>query len=471
MKVTETQDDLKTLRKEIREVDKHLIHLAAKRLRLAERVKDVKLTQGLPIINLRVEKTVIHRAIEHGAELGLNAAFSNKLINLLIQEAIRIEGGTGKDRATCLYEVAEKVKDLEAKGEAIIQLNVEEPSLPISPQVKKAAIHTLQREKRIGYGLSLGLPELRKAIARTLSHKYDIDLLDKQVLITPSGQFAVFAAFLTKIAIGDRVVIPEPMWPAYDEYSRLTGGKTDFVHTLFEDDWRVNMNRLEEALEVKPKLLIVCSPSNPTGKLLSTRDFQAICQLAAEHDVCVLSDERYSAYALKPSTSILEIADSNYIYVNSVLMKPSMPEWRIGYVVSDLNTLTRIKELIQMSITGVSDFVQQAALNALTMERGEDAAVSRNMKERIELACTELDRYPVSYARPEGGIYLFPKANMEGFDSRKFAEQLLSKKKVAVVPGEAFGEYPEHFRISLSTRKRDIREGVKGIGELVEEWA
>ena len=463
------QHDLKTLRKEIRKIDKHIIQLAAKRFRLVERVKEVKLTQGLPIINLRVEKTVIHRAIEHGAELGLNAAFSNRLINLLIQEAIRIEGGTRKDRATYLYEVAEKVTELEANGETIIQLNVEEPDLPTAPPVKKAAINALQKEKHIGYNPSLGLPELRKAIARTLSHKYDVDLCDKQVLLIPGGQFAVFAAFLTTITIGDRVVIPEPMWPVYDDYSRLIGGKTDFVHTLFEDDWRINLKRLEEALEVKPKLLILCSPSNPTGKIISERDFQAICQLAEENDVRILSDETYSAYTFKPSTSILEVADSNYIFVNSFSMKHSMTGLRIGYVVSDLNTITRMKKLIQTS-TGVSEFAQQAALDVLSMKQEEDEAFSREMKERIKLACIELDRYPISYARPEGGMYLFPKTNVEGFDSRKFAQQLLSKKKVAVVPGEAFGEYSEHFRISLGTSKRDIREGVKRIGELVEEW-
>jgi aspartate/methionine/tyrosine aminotransferase/chorismate mutase len=461
--------DLETLRKEIHEIDKDIIQLVAKRFRLVERVKEVKLTRGLPIINLRVEKNVINRAIEHGAELGLNVAFSNKLINLLIQEAIRIEGGTRKDRATYLYEVAEKVTELEANGETIIQLNVEEPDLPTSPPVKKAAINALQKEKHRGYSHSLGLPELRKAVARTLSHEYEVDLCDKQVLITPGGHFAVFAAFLTTITIGDRVVIPEPMWPVYDDYSRLIGGKTDFVHTLFEDDWRINLKRLEEALEVKPKLLILCSPSNPTGKIISERDLQAICQLAEENDVCVLSDETYSAYAFKPSTSILEVADSNYIYVNSFSMKPSMTGWRIGYVVSDIKTIARIKKLIQMSVTGVSEFAQQAAVDALSMKQ-EDEAFSREMKERIKLARTELDRYPLSCARPEGGMYLFPKTNVEGFDSRKFAQQLLSKKKVAVVPGEAFGEYAEHFRISLGTSKRDIGEGVKRIGELVEEW-
>jgi aspartate/methionine/tyrosine aminotransferase/chorismate mutase len=462
--------DIETLRKEIRKVDRHIIQLVAKRFQLVERVKEVKRTRGLPIINLRVEKNVINRAIEQGAELDINAAFSKKLINLLIQEAIRIEGETSKDRAAYLYEVTEKVKELKAKGEVIIQLDVGEPDFPTAPQVKKAAITALQKVKPIEYNTSQGLPELRKAIAQTLSHKYAVDLCDEQVLITPGGQFAVFASFLTKIAIGDRVVIPEPMWPAYDDCSRLIGGKTDFIHTLFEHDWRINMKRLQEALEVKPKLLILGNPSNPTGKIISKRDFQAVCQLAEEKEVCVLSDETYSAYALKPSTSILEIADSNYIYVNSFSMKHGMAGWCIGYVVSDLKTITKMKKLIQISITGVSEFIQKAALEALTMKQEEYEAYSREMNERIRLACNELDQYPVPYARPEGGMYIFPKTNIVGFDSRKFAQQLLSKKKVAVVPGEAFGKYPEHFRISLGTNKRALREGVTRIGELVEEW-
>lgn len=462
--------DLEALRKEIREVDGQIIQLAAKRFQLVEKIKEDKITRGLPIVNLRVEKDVIDRAIEQGAELGLNEVFSNKLINLLIQEAIRTQVGKPTDRATYLDEVAEKVKALEAKGETIIKLEVGEPDLPTPPQVKRAAINALQNEKQIGYSASLGLPELRKAIAKTLSQKYDVDICDEQVLITPGGQFAVFASFLSKISIGDRVVIPEPMWPVYDDCIQLTGGKADVVHTLLEDEWKLTMKRLEEALEVKPKLLILCSPNNPTGKIIPERGFKEICKLAEENETCVLSDETYSAYAFKPSTSILEIADSNYIYVNSFSMTHGMTGWRIGYVVSDIKTITRMKKLIQISVTGVSEFVQKAALEALTMNQEEYEAFSKEMNERIRLACNELDQYPISYARPEGGMYLFPKTNIVGFDSRQFAQQLLSKKKVAVVPGEAFGEYPEHFRISLGTNKREIKEGVKRIGELVEEW-
>lgn len=464
------KDDLETLRKLILEVDQQIFELVAKRFRLVARVGDHKKQHGIPVVNLHVEKEVVSRALELSETLGLPEGFSSKLINLLIQESVLAQAGSPTNRVAYLYDVAEQVKELEAKGESVIKLDVGEPVFSTPPQVKEAASTSLLEKTRIGYSSSQGLPELRSVIAAALSQKHDRAVSAEQVLITPSGKFAVFAAIVSMISLGDRVLLPEPSWPVYENYTCLAGGRVDLIHTRLEDDWRLNMERLEEALAVKPKLLVLCTPSNPTGKIVSESDLVKICRLAEAQGTVVLSDETYSAYAFTPSTSILDVADSNFIYVDSFSKTYGLTWWHIGYVVSDIETAARMKRLLQLSVTCVPEFVQKAVLKALVMNQEDVKTFSKEMGERIELACKELINYPMSFTRPEGSMYMFPRANIEGFDSRAFTRTLLSKKKVAVVPGEAFGAYPEHFMLSLGTSKRDIKEGVKRIGALLEEW-
>ncbi|MCW3988058.1 MAG: pyridoxal phosphate-dependent aminotransferase, partial [Candidatus Bathyarchaeota archaeon] len=317
---------------------------------------------------------------------------------------------------------------------------------------------------------SQGVPELRSTIATELSQKHDCTISAEQVLITPSGKFAVFAAIVSMISLGDRVLIPEPSWPIYENCTRLVGGRVDSIHARLEDDWMLNMEQLEEALAVKPKLLIVCNPNNPTGKIVSETDLKEICQLAEAQGTVVLSDETHSAYTFTTSTSILDVTDSNFVYVDNFSKIYGLKGERIGYAVSNLETTTRMNRLLQLSVAYVPEFVQRAVLNDLPLIQQNVEAFMKEMDERIELACKELINYPLLFTRPEGGIHIFPRTNIEDFDSRMFTKTLLSKKKVAVVPGEAFGEYPEHFRLSLGTNKRDIKEGVKRIGALLEEW-
>lgn len=467
--VFKLKDDLETLRKLILEVDQQIFELAAKRFRLVARVGDYKKQQGLPVINLYVEKEVINRALKLGETLDLPKDFSSKIINLFIQESVWAQAGSSANRVAYLYNIAEQVKELEAKGESVIKLNFGEPAFFTIPQVKKVASPSLKKTCK-NYSSSQGMPELRSAIATELSQKHDCTISAEQVLITPSGKFAVFAAIVSMISLGDRVLIPEPSWPIYENCTRLVGGRVDSIHTRLKDDWRLNMEQLEEALAVKPKLLIVCNPNNPTGKIVSETDLKEICQLAEAQGTVVLSDETHSAYTFTTSTSILDVTASNFIYVDNFSKSYGLKGERIGYAVSNLETTTRMNRLLQFSIACIPEFVQRAALNDLPIIQQNVEAFMKEMDERIELACKELINHSLSFTRPEGGIHIFPRTNIEDFDSRMFTKTLLSKKKVAVVPGEAFGEYPEHFRLSLGTNKRDIKEGVKRIGALLEEW-
>lgn len=463
-------NDLMDLRKEIWEIDRQIVKLAAKRFQIVQKIGDYKKKKELPIVNIEVENKVVSEAVLLGKKLGLPDSFTSKIISIFIQEAIKTQSGKPINRAIHLYEVLEKVKELEAKGQSIIRLEVGEPDLSPPYEIKKAATTSLVAQKHIGYGSSLGLPALREAIVEVLSQKYNINLNANQVLITTGGKLAVFAAIFSFISAGDGIVFPEPFWPVYDNCSRLAEGRISYIHTCLENDWRIDIEQLDDILSTKPKLLILCSPSNPTGKIIPENDFREIYRLAKESGTYVLSDEVYSAFTFKPAKSILEITDSHFVYVNSFSKEYGMTGWRIGYAVSDKDIISKMQKLVQISTTCVPEFIQKAAFKALTMDQSRYKSFAKEMSERITLACKQLDKYPVSYSKPEGGMYLFPKVDKDSFDSKKFAQQLLLKKKVSIAPGEAFGDYPEHFRISLGTNKENIKEGINRIGGFVEQW-
>jgi aspartate aminotransferase len=248
-----------------------------------------------------------------------------------------------------------------------------------------------------------------------LNGRYGTDLKANQVLITPGGKFAVFSAILSMISQEDRAVIPEPTWPVYGNVVQLAGGRQDILHTRFENGWDIDMGKLIEMLQVHPKLLVLCSPNNPSGKVFDGKMLREIVEATRKVGGYVLSDEVYESYASVPTDSILQVADSNFIYVNTFSKRYGMTGWRIGYAVSDSEIISQMQSVLQLSVTCVPEFIQYAALSALTMEQEVYNKYAREMQRRVNLACNELDKLPVKYIRPEGGMYVYPKFSHFGF--------------------------------------------------------
>ena len=461
---------LEEIRQVVREIDDQILQLTGKRLELVKRIGEIKRKHNLPITNLNVEAMVIDKTLDRAKAIGLNENFSIKLMNLIIAESVKTQEGTSKNRSSFLYNVLETVKELEAKGEKVIRLDVGEPDLASPIQIKDALKDHLYGREVIGYSSSKGLGVLREAIANDLNQKYGADITEDQVLITPGGKFGIFAAIFSKVSFGERVIIPQPTWPVYENCTKLINGRVNAIHTTFEEKWRIDLQKIHDVCRVKPKLLILCSPNNPTGKIIPKKDLEEMVQLAEKKDLYILSDEVYQAYSFKSHNSILQLANSNFIYVNSFSKKFGMTGWRVGYAVSDKETISKIQKIIQISVTCVPEFIQKASFKALTMEQKRFEDYSTKMKERIQIACKEIKGKYLKCIEPEGGMYIFPKSTIDGFQSMDFAYKLLDRKRVSVAPGDAFGEYPEHFRISLGRNKDQIREGIKKIREEIEEW-
>ena len=230
------------------------------------------------------------------------------------------------------------------------------------------------------------------------------------------------------------------------------------------------MGLLESELKKGVKALIVNSPSNPTGKVIPERKFKEIVSLAAKYDTMILSDEVYDKYVRSPAPSILETDYDNFVYFNSFSKQFSLTGWRIAYLVTSKERALRIRRVIQTAMTCVPEFIQNAALVAIKKARGEAQRQVNAIMRKVDLTCRELDKIDVSFHKPEGAFYVFPKANKPGFDSVKFARQLLEEHHVSVSPGQSFGDYPAFFRLAVSLPEAQIPGAIKAIGKAIDEW-
>jgi len=247
-------------------------------------------------------------------------------------------------------------------------------------------------------------------------------------------------------------------------------GRVIPLHTRLEDRWDIDVDALETELRKGVKMLVLNTPCNPTGKVVKKETFERIVNLAAKYDVTILSDEVYDRYVRSPAPSILESGYNNFVYVNSFSKQFGMTGWRIGYLVTTPDNVLRIRRVLQTAITCVPEFIQDAALVAMGSARAEAQRQIKKILDKVGLTCRELAKIDVSFYKPEGAFYVFPKANKQNFDSLTFARKLLEQHHVSITPGQAFGDYPEYFRLAVSLPKAEIPHAIRAIGTAIEQW-
>lgn len=372
-------EKIEKYRKEIADIDSQIIRLANSRLRIAEKIGEIKRQRNLPVTNLRVEAEVVNRSVTLAKEIGLDENFAAKFINTLIFEAVKIQGVAPKNRTGILSDVCEKVKALEAKGEKVIRLDVGESDISASGKTKPALSGTSQSSS-IGYSSTKGLEELREAIVDDLNQKYGSNIDAEQVLITPVRKSTLFLTALSMISPGDHVTLIEPMWPLYGSCVSLAHGRVSSIHTRLEDSWDIDLKEVEETFTIKPKLLIISSPSDPTGKVISEKMLHELAELAEKSGTYILADETYSTYSTVPFNSILQVANSNFVYVNILPKRYGLTGGHIGYAVSDVKTISRMQSLIQISGISVPEFIQREALKTLKTKTNPPMALPGQLK-------------------------------------------------------------------------------------------
>ena len=449
-----------------------MLLLVKKRLDVGAQVAETKHERGLPTIDADAEQATITNLTQSAAELGVERRFDERLGELLIEETVHVEESKqppqSKDQLMKgMFELTQK---LTSQGRKITRFEIGEPNFSTPMTVVQGLYSTFRKKKVIGYGPSAGLLELREAIAAKLNKQHKTNIDSDQILITPGARFGIFATITSFVSSLERVLIPQPAWPAYEECVNFVKGRVIPLNTTFEDRWDINLDTLESELKKGVRLMVLNSPSNPTGKVIPQEKFKRIVDIAAKYNTMILSDEVYDRYVHSPAPSILESDYDNFVYINSFSKQFSLTGWRIAYLVTTKEKAVRTRRALQTAITCVPEFIQNGALAAMKRAEGEARRNIKAIMEKVELTCRELGKIDVSFHKPEGAFYLFPKANKPNFDSLAFAKDLLEKHGVSITPGRSFGEYPEFFRLAVSLPRTQIPAAIRTIGAALEAW-
>ena len=381
-----------------------------------------------------------------------------------------------------------KAKALKAAGRDVIGFGAGEPDFPTPDAIVEAAIEACRDPRMHHYTPAGGLPELKEAIAAKTARDSSYAVSPGQVLVTNGGKQAVFQAFATLLDPGDEVLLPAPYWTTYPECIRLAGGLPIEVHTDETQGYLATVEQLEAARTPRTKVLLFCSPSNPTGAVYRTEQVEAIGRWAVEHGIWVLTDEIYEHLVYgaatewgdtAPSMPVLvpELAD-RCVVVNGVAKTYAMTGWRVGWMIGPDDVIRAATNQQSHATSNVSNVAQAAALTAL---RGDLSAVAemRTAFDRRRRTMVQMlrDTTGVDCPEPLGAFYCFPSVkNVLGRSLRgrtaqssaELAELLLDEAEVAVVPGEAFGA-PGYFRLSYALGDDDLVEGITRLQKLLDE--
>ena len=374
--------------------------------------------------------------------------------------------------------ITSKAKEMRAKGIDVIGFGAGEPDFDTPEHIKEAAKRAID-EGFTKYTPPAGIPELRKAVAEKLKDENGIDYDVSQIVITDGAKQALFNLMLSVIEEGDEVIIPAPYWVTYPEQVKFAGGKPVFVETKEENEFSLTLEDIEPAVTERTKLLILCTPNNPTGSVIDREELERIGKFCAERGILIASDECYEklTYDGFKHTSIASISEeikSITITINALSKAFSMTGWRVGYAAGPEEIISSMIKINSQSISNVNSIAQKAAVAALTGSQDFLKEWLKAFDERRRYMVEKLNEIPgVKCLLPKGAFYAFPNVKeliekSELKDDFQLADYLLEKAKIAVVPGSAFG-MAGYLRLSYATSMENIVEGLKRFKEAVEE--
>jgi len=366
--------------------------------------------------------------------------------------------------------ITAQAKAMIAAGEDVAGMCAGEPDFDTPEHIKDAAIEAL-RQGDTKYTPESGKQELRKAIAAKLERENGIPGTFEQVIVGCGAKFSVFSAVAALCGPGDEVLIPSPYWLSYPEMVKAAGATPVYVATRVEDNFCVTADELKAALTPRTKLLILNSPSNPTGGMASRRLLEAIAALAVERNFMVLADEIYEKLAYDPGCEHVSIASFNpeirsrTITVNGFSKSYSMTGWRLGYLSAPLWLAKRIAALQSHTTSNPTSFAQAGALAALLGTQEPVAHMRQAFAQRRDLIHALLQEIPgIQLFRPQGAFYIFPDISKFGLGSIPFCERLLKEARVAAIPGLPFGA-DRHIRFSYACSAATIEKACARLKE------
>lgn len=366
-----------------------------------------------------------------------------------------------------------KFFDIVSEMEDAISLGVGEPDFDTPWHIRDEGIYSLEKGRTF-YTSNAGLKELKIEISKYLDRKYGMKYnYNNEIMVTVGGSEGIDMALRAMLDPGDEVIIPQPSYVSYEPCTVLAGGKPVIVELKEENEFRLTAEELEEAITPKSKILIMPFPNNPTGAVMELNDIEAIAKVVKEHDLYVITDEIYSELTyLEKHVSIASLPGmkERCVLINGFSKAYAMTGWRLGYVCAPKEILSQMLKIHQFAIMCAPTTSQYAAVEAMKNGDSDVAQMRDQYNERRRYLLHRLKNMGLKCFEPFGAFYIFPSIKEFGMTSDEFATELLNSKKVAVVPGTAFGKSGEGFvRISYAYSIEDLKTALGRIEEFVNE--
>jgi aspartate aminotransferase len=381
-------------------------------------------------------------------------------------------------------KMSARANELKSTGINVINLTVGEPDWNTFASAKSHGILAIQNNMT-RYTPAAGTPALRSKLALFLSDELKCAYKPEQIAVGPGAKFLLFAAFQMLLDEGDEVLLPAPYWVSYPTMIELSSGITVVIQTTSENRFKPKISQLEDVVTEKTKLLVLCSPNNPTGTALNTSEIQDIISFLKKHPkITLISDDIYNRLYFQEgqiAPHILHLApelQDRVICIGGASKSFAMTGWRIGWMAANKNITSKVSDYLSQTTSNPSSISQQALLGVLEDFQGELQKSLAQLKQKKKLVEELLNKYHIPYVEPDGAFYFFIQVSLffgkrlpngeKIQNSSEFSEHLLNSKYVATVPGSDFG-MEGWIRISFASSNASLEDGIKRIGDFLGE--
>lgn len=362
--------------------------------------------------------------------------------------------------------------DLAAGLEGVISLGVGEPDFVTSWSIREAAILSLE-QGYTSYTANAGLLELREGISSYMEDSFHVMYSPKsEIIVTVGASQALDIALRAIVDSGDEVIVIEPSFVSYAPLVALAGGKPVTVQTKKENDFKITAKELEDTITSRTKAVILCSPNNPTGTMLNQKDLEEIADVAKKYDLVILSDEIYAELSYDEKFVSLAAIDGmreRTILISGFSKGFAMTGWRLGFVCAPEEITQAMLKIHQYAMMCAPTMAQFAAVEALKNGHDDVNEMRKDYRRRRNYFVQSLNEIGLDCHMPGGAFYAFPSVRSTGLTSEQFAERLLVEERVAVVPGDVFGESGQgHIRCSYASSMEQLQEAIKRMKRFIE---
>jgi len=442
------------------EVTLEMIRLLKTRIDIAKEIGEVKKNIGKGVTDEIREDNLRGKVISLCNKIGLDESTATKFFNFLLNESIKVQSNNKQTHLSIFL----KAKSMEQQGKKIIHMEVGEPDF-LPPLIVKNALAEVFDKGFLKYGQARGMPIFREVLAKYVSKKFNADVTEDNIIVSPGARFSIFTAITTLLNPGDEMIVIEPAWPAYKDCALNSGIKVRTINTTLEEGWEPSIEQIKNTINSNTKMIVLNYPNNPTGKILSEKLQNDIVELVKQNDLYLLSDEIYSQYAKTSWKSILSYKYKKSIVTQSFSKSHAMTGFRIGYAVADAEIIEKMAKLEALCLTNVSEPIQYVAMKALEADTTNN---SNTVQNRLNMLSKKASEMGLDFVVPDGAMYIFARVNQEGFDGVQFANSTL-EKGLAIAPGEGFGDYKNFIRISACQDEKILIEGMNILSNIMSE--